>query len=163
MQWGNGPLSARPSPRAFPGQQLEVVWNGHRNLLGSEAEVFSPDVIWGFRVLGRVLGAVHGSTVHFPNQFALSVGITHCSRCPLRLFCFSGLPTGFQLNIPTHVLSIFSRLDDTAHSFRGPSLRLLFSRCLSVLESSVARHCVASDAGQCWHSSGTVLICDAFL
>lgn len=66
----------------------------HRNLLGPEVEVliFSPDVFWGFRVLGQVLGAVHRSTVHFPNQFALSVGITHCLLCPLRLLLLRTAP-----------------------------------------------------------------------
>lgn len=37
--------------------------------------------------------------------------------CPLWIFCYSGQLTGFELNIPVHVLLIFSCCDDMACSY----------------------------------------------
>lgn len=79
----------------------------HRNLLGPEVKVliFSPDVC----VLGLQgtwasawscpWGVLSTSLTSLPSQWAsLPARSAHCD------FCFSGQLTGFQFNIPTHVL-----------------------------------------------------------
>ena len=60
--------------------------------------------------------------------------------CPLWIFCYSGQLTGFELNIPAHVLLIFSCCDDMACSYillGDPDFRFCFVSSVNSLGSPV--------------------------